>query len=187
MIMRSMPEMPYSEKDGDVLTEYRPQAIPDFDDEDEIESEESEDPETSSSESGAEGKLKTKSRRPFQLGQAPLRQTSFCPITDCPRKTRGFNGINKLKRHLQRGHEIPREELEEYLLPSDEERDGAIHMDGFLKPMKQLAGARGRYKKEGKRSRAESEDEESEEEPAVRAGSGRSERAEAADDVYSIE
>ncbi|KAN0092254.1 RNA polymerase I specific transcription initiation factor domain containing protein [Hyaloscypha variabilis] len=169
MIMRSMPEMPYSEKDGDVLTEYRPQAIPDLDDEDEIESKESEDLETSSSES------------------APLRQTSFCPIADCPRKTRGFNGINKLKRHLQRGHEIPREELEEYLLPSDEERDGAIHTDGFLKPMKQLAGARGRYKKEGKRSRAESEDEESEEEPAVCAGSGRSERAEAADDAYSIE
>ncbi|KAE9366705.1 hypothetical protein N431DRAFT_429513 [Stipitochalara longipes BDJ] len=185
--MRIMPETPYSEKDADVLTHYRPQTIPDFDDEEEIESSQSEDSEHSSSNSNTRSKRRTKSKRPIQLGQAPLRQTCFCPIPDCPRKTRGFNGVGKLKNHLRRGHKIPKDELDEYLLPSDEEMDGAVHVDGFLKPMKRLGGARGKYKKEGKRSRNESEDENSEDEPEVHAGSRSTGRANTTEDVFSDE
>ena len=163
MIMRSIVERPFSVKDSDVLTHYRPQAIPDFGDEETTESSESY-VDDSSSQSDAWGKKrKAKSKRPFQLGQAPLKQTCFCPIQDCPRKTRGFNGIGKLKRHLRRGHQIPNDKLDDYILPSDEEMDGAVHVDGFLKPLKYRGGTRGKYKKEEKRSREGSEEEEDEE------------------------
>jgi hypothetical protein len=158
-----MAELPYSEKGDDVLSHYRPQAMPDFGEGEAIESSESVDSGNSSSESRDRREHKARSKHRIQLGQAPLRQTCFCPIPDCPRKTRGFNGVGKLKKHLQRGHQIPKDELDEYILPSDEEMDGAVHVDGFLKPLKRMGGARGRYKKEGKRSRDESEGEEFEE------------------------
>jgi hypothetical protein len=137
--------------------------MPDFGEGEAIESSESVDSGNSSSESRDRREHKARSKYRIQLGQAPLRQTCFCPIPDCPRKTRGFNGVGKLKKHLQRGHQIPKDELDEYILPSDEEMDGAVHVDGFLKPLKRMGGARGRYKKEGKRSRDESEGEEFEE------------------------
>lgn len=186
MSMRSMPEMPYAGKTDDLVTTYRPQAIPEFDDED-TESSESENSEDSSAEEEAGRRRKTKSKRPIQLGQAPLRQTCFCPIPDCLRKTRGFNGVGKLKQHLRRGHQIPKDKLEEYLLPSDQEMDGAVHVDGFLKPVKRLGGARGKYKKEGKRSRDESEGEDFEEKPGARANSIPASRVESTEDVSSDE
>jgi hypothetical protein len=163
MSLRTMAELPYSEKGDDVLSHYRPQAMPDFGEGEAIESSESVDSGNSSSESRDRREHKARSKHRIQLGQAPLRQTCFCPIPDCPRKTRGFNGVGKLKKHLQGGHQIPKDELDEYILPSDEEMDGAVHVDGFLKPLKRMGGARGRYKKEGKRSRDESEGEEFEE------------------------
>jgi hypothetical protein len=168
MSMRSIVERPFSVKDSDVLTHYRPQAILDFSDEETTESSESH-IDDSSSQSDARGrKRKAKSKRPFQLGQAPLKQTCFCPIQDCPRKTRGFNGIGKLKRHLRRGHQIPNDNLDDYMLPSDEEMDGAVHIDGFLKPLKYRGGTRGKYKKVEKRSQERSEKEEDDDEEHVR-------------------
>jgi hypothetical protein len=163
MSMRSMVEIPFSKEGDDALTHFQPQAIPDFGDE-AIESSESEDTDDSSSASDSRRNRGERLKRSIQLGQAPLRQTCFCPIADCPRKARGFNGMGKLKKHLQRGHQIAKDELDEYILPSDEEMDGAIHVDGFLKPLKQRGGPRGNYKKEGKRSRDESEEDELEEE-----------------------
>ena len=58
------------------------------------------------------------------------------------------------------GHQIATDELDEYLLPSDEEMDGAVHVDGFLKPVKRRGGARGKYTKEGTKRRDDSDDEE---------------------------
>jgi hypothetical protein len=49
------------------------------------------------------------------------------------------------------------------MLPSDEEMDGAVHVDGFLKPLKYRGGTRGKYKKVEKRSWERSEEEEDEE------------------------
>jgi hypothetical protein len=158
MSMRSMAEMPFSENDGDFLTHYQPEVIPDLGNEEAIESSENEDTEDSTSESSSRGNRRDRPRG-IRMGQAPLKQTCFCPIPDCPRKTRGFNGISELEQHLKRGHQIPKDQLDEYILPSDEEMDGAVHVDGFLKPSKRMGGARGRYKKEGKRTREESEEE----------------------------
>ncbi len=155
MSMRSMVEMPFSEKDDDLLTHYQPQLIPDLGDEEANESSENDD---SASASGSGGKRRDRTRN-IRLGQAPLKQTCFCPIPDCPRRTRGFNGISKLKKHLQRGHQIPKDGLDEYILPSDEEMDGAVHVDGFLKPLRRMGGTRGIDEKEGKRSRYESDEE----------------------------
>lgn len=156
MSMRSLVEMPFSEKGGDILTRYEPRVIPDFGDEEAIESSEDESAEDSAE---SNGRRRGAPRRVIHLGQAPLRQTCFCPISDCPRKTRGFNGISKLKKHLQRGHQISKDDLDEYILPSDEEMDGAVHVDGFLKPLKRMGGARGRYKRKGKKGRDDSDEE----------------------------
>jgi hypothetical protein len=173
MSIRSMAEMPFSEKDSDVLTRYQPQLIPDLGDEEAIASLD----DSTEDSAQSNGRSSSRLKRDIRLGQAPLRQTCFCPIPGCPRKTRGFNGISKLKQHLRRGHHIPKDELDEYILPSDEEMDGAVHVDGFLKPLKRIGGARGRYKKEGKRNRDESDDgeetsEEEREEPNVEVENG---------------
>ncbi len=160
MSMRSIVERPFSVKGSDVLTHYRPQAIPDFGDEETSESSESYRHDSSSLSDARGTKRKAKSKRSFQLGQAPLKQTCFCPIQNCPRKTRGFNGIGKLRRHLRRGHQIPNQNIDDYMLPSDEEMDGAVHVDGFLKPLKYRGGTRGRYKNVEKRTRERNDDEE---------------------------
>ena len=41
-----------------------------------------------------------------------------------------------LTKHLQNGHDIPKDQLNEYIIPSDDEMDGAVHVDGFLRPIK---------------------------------------------------
>jgi RNA polymerase I specific transcription initiation factor len=163
MSLRSLAESPYSENGRDILTHYGPQSLSSFNGEASIDISENEDSHDLPSDSATEGKRTVRSKRRTPLGQVPLGQMCFCPISDCLRKARGFNGVGKLKRHLQKGHQIPENELDEYILPSDEEMDGAVHVDGFLKPLKWMGGSRGKYKKKWKGSQDESEKEESDE------------------------
>jgi hypothetical protein len=139
MVLRSMVEMPFSEKDDAVFeTRYEPQLIPDLSSEDAIES--------SSSSSESEVDVKNQSlKRPMSKSQ-----NVFCPIVECPRKIRGFRDMSGLKRHLMKGHLVEEGDLGEYLLGSDEECEGAVHVDGFLRGMKGMRRVSQRRVSKGK-------------------------------------
>ncbi|KUJ23855.1 uncharacterized protein LY89DRAFT_572394 [Mollisia scopiformis] len=164
--MRTIIEMPFMEKIPDSVMRYVPEEIPDFDEESSISSsDESDRPEEFS-------EVQIKSERPTSRAirkarMPPSKQTCFCSIENCPRRIQGFRDKDALRRHLMLGHKIAKDDLDEYILPSDEEMSGAVHVDGFLKPLKKLGGARGSYRRTGKRPRedeTDSGDEEEEEE-----------------------
>ncbi|KAH6672263.1 RNA polymerase I-specific transcription initiation factor-domain-containing protein [Halenospora varia] len=127
MTMRSMPEVPFSESSADFLSTYRPEEIPDLGS-DSISSE------SASEDSEPETTKPIKYARP--LGNAPKTQTCFCPVRDCPREIQGFRNKQHLDKHLKRAHKMSREEIDEYDIPSDDEMEGAVHVDGFLRPEK---------------------------------------------------
>jgi hypothetical protein len=139
MVLRSMVEMPFSEKDdADFETRYEPELIPSLSSEEAVES--------SSGSSESEVDVKNQSlKRPMSKSQ-----NVFCPIAECPRKIRGFRDVSGLKRHLVRGHLIDEGELGEYLLGSDEECEGAVHVDGFLRGMKGMRRVKQRRAEKGK-------------------------------------
>ncbi|RKF62056.1 hypothetical protein OnM2_036075 [Erysiphe neolycopersici] len=61
------------------------------------------------------------------------KQIFFCPINHCPRKILGFRDQHALFRHIELGHGIKRDFANDNMLPSPEDLDGAIHVDGFLR------------------------------------------------------
>lgn len=65
-------------------------------------------------------------------------KTLLCPVDDCRRSGKPFKNNFSLRRHLRRAHEIYDDnganEAEENFLASDEEMDGGVHVDGFLRP-----------------------------------------------------
>jgi hypothetical protein len=150
--MRNLVETPFSEKDDAVSeTRYKPELIPDLSSEESIEN--------SSSSSESEVEVKNQSlKRPMSISQ-----NVFCPIAECPRKIRGFRDVSNLKRHLMKGHLIEEGEVGEYLLGSDEECEGAVHVDGYLRGMKgmrrvsQRRGKKGKGKGKGKEKKVASE------------------------------
>lgn len=155
MTMRTIVETPYMEKDSDMETRYAPEHIPDFD-EPELESSSQE----GDSLEGSTDNMPLEIERPdsltLRLAQVPpSKQTCFCPMPGCSRRIHGFRDSDSLKSHLRLGHKIAKDEVEDYILPSDEDMDGGVHVDGFLRPLKRLGGARGSYKKVAKRTRAE--------------------------------
>jgi len=141
MLMRSMAEVPFAAREGkDEVVRYEPELIPDLD-ENLLELSSSDDESTSDSE------LEPDIKPGIRTSSAPSRQAVFCPIEFCPRRVQGFRDMAAMKRHLERGHRIQKDEVEDYILPSDEEMEGAVHVDGFLKPVKGFRAPRGRYKK----------------------------------------
>ncbi|KAH8669644.1 hypothetical protein BGZ60DRAFT_356602, partial [Tricladium varicosporioides] len=127
MTMWSMPEAPFSESNPDFLSTYQPEEIPDLDSY-------SISTESVSEDSMPKTTKSIKYTRP--LGYAPQVQTCFCPVKDCPRELQGFRNKKHLDMHLQRAHKMSREEIEEFDVPSNDEMDGAVHVDGFLRPEK---------------------------------------------------
>ena len=65
--------------------------------------------------------------------------TFYCPLTDCPRSERGFARNWNFQKHVREKHGdlVPAVE-------SEDEMVGAVHVDGFLKPVKARKGWRGR-------------------------------------------
>lgn len=142
MVVKRLEETKFGEGGGEEVVRYVPELVPSLDDE-----------EISSSASGSESQenIKSSKRKISSVAQRNV----FCSIAGCSRKGRGFVDVAAMKRHLENGHGIAKDEVEDYILPSDEEMEGAVHVDGFLRPVKRLGGRRGRYKK--KRSRSEEE------------------------------
>jgi hypothetical protein len=129
MIMRVITEAPLGDDDAYAEQDYRPEMVPAFSDN------------TSDSSDDESERCSDDS----ELGKDPRKRISHkaannvrCPISGCPRKQNGFQHNMALEKHLQQRHEIPKEEIEEYILPSDEEMEGAVHTDGFLRPIKKF-------------------------------------------------
>lgn len=151
MTMMSLAEAPFSQKDADLVTTYLPEELPDLgpeDDGSQNEDESSDDLQQSNAEVS-----RSSSRAPKQTPAAvPRNQTWFCPFEDCTRQVQGFGYVSGLRRHLARSHKMTEDEIDE-LLDDDQEMDGAIHVDGFLKPMRNKRGLRGTDKKPRKKGR----------------------------------
>ena len=136
MIMNTTIEAPFSEPLDFSMT-YQPEAIPNLDTES---SSDSDVRQSSSDHSNIQVK-----KEPYIRN--PKIQNFFCPISGCPRKAQGFRDLHHLKRHLKSIHRIDESEADDYIIPSDEEMDGAVHVDGFLTTLKPT-----KYKKQVKRA-----------------------------------
>ncbi|PBP26748.1 RNA polymerase I specific transcription initiation factor [Diplocarpon rosae] len=179
MDVRRMMEVPFSEREaGHTLTRYEPQLIPAFDD-NLVDT-----PSSSGSDSDSEPDMQPTPRSSFQARKYIV----FCPVPDCQRRKRGFVDTNALKRHLEAAHNIAKEEVADWILPSDEEMEGAVHVDGFLRPVKRVRGMRGKYRsRKGREVALEEEEGEEEEQMVERGAEGeseetRSEQAESSDE-----
>ncbi|KAI5467398.1 hypothetical protein BGZ63DRAFT_498979 [Mariannaea sp. PMI_226] len=62
----------------------------------------------------------------------------FCPILSCDRAAQGFTRKANLRRHIELVHQGQTEEMD-----SDDEVVGAVHVDGFLRPIVPGRGWRG--------------------------------------------
>ncbi|TVY44187.1 hypothetical protein LSUB1_G003146 [Lachnellula subtilissima] len=146
MTMRTMVETPFGGANPDTLTKYQPEAIPDF---------ESSLSESESSDNSEESDLEHRSLKQTKpRGNAPKKEVCYCPIKDCPRQVRGFSSMQDMRAHLMRGHNMSKEDIAEFEVPSDEEMDGAVHVDRFLGMEKRILRGRDRGKR--KRSRGQS-------------------------------
>ncbi len=152
MVMRWLVEGPFAEGEADTVVRYQPELLPDLD-EDALEISSSSG-DGSDSESESEGDINGRQR----IIDSATR-TTFCPIRGCLRKGKEFQDVLALKKHLMNMHKIGKGEVDDWVLPSDEEMEGAVHVDGWLRPLKRMA-ERGRYKKgKGKRKQAEEKSE----------------------------
>jgi hypothetical protein len=75
-----------------------------------------------------------------------MRQMFFCPHKTCPRNNSGFPRRPNLRLHIKRVHEATSSSTSKELsnIESDEEMQGGVHIDGFLKPIRARKGWRGR-------------------------------------------
>ncbi|KAI1177369.1 RNA polymerase I-specific transcription initiation factor-domain-containing protein [Nemania sp. FL0916] len=80
----------------------------------------------------------------------------FCTVTGCPRAVNPFNRLRNLERHLRLVHNYNDENDDEELpvVNSEDEKHGAVHVDGFLRPIKIRPGwATRQMQKQGKKGR----------------------------------
>ena len=71
-----------------------------------------------------------------------LARNHFCHIRDCSRAARGFPRRGNLARHLRLVHGIEASTMP-VDVDSEDEMYGAVHIDGFLKPIRMRKGWRG--------------------------------------------
>jgi hypothetical protein len=152
MDMRFLVESAQPSED-DELKSYVPEQIPVIDD-----------PNTLSSDNQSSGIRSSSSRR--RRRQRPSRPNSeigesedgkisitsettvlngeyFCPHDKCVRHDQGFNRKGHLRGHLKRVHKQTGDEVNQSLKGSDEEMEGAVHVDRFLKHVRRRTGWRG--------------------------------------------
>ncbi|KAJ8070325.1 hypothetical protein OCU04_000705 [Sclerotinia nivalis] len=148
MIMRTMVEGPAASGNNDLVTEYHPGMIPDFDESEESEKspDESED-ESSNSESHTEN---------AENGESTTIKHKFyyCPVAKCQTNKEGFKTAAKLSNHAQAEHNFSKRTIDALQVDSDEEMDGAVHTDRFLKPITGKRGWRGSDRDKRKRRKA---------------------------------
>lgn len=130
MVVRTLVEAPFFDENSIMETAYQPDLIPDFDAQADI----------------------SDSKGSQTAGVKPLRDvfsgSYLCPVKDCTEEN-GFKDQLHLTTHLRSVHEMSREEAAGFDVASDEEVEGAVHVDGYLRPVKR--GWRGMDKKPRKK------------------------------------
>ncbi|PQE14004.1 RNA polymerase i specific transcription initiation factor protein [Rutstroemia sp. NJR-2017a BBW] len=81
------------------------------------------------------------------------RKPYYCPNTKCPASKSGFKTSADLLKHVKTEHKMSKKQIEELMVSSDDEMDGAVHVDRFLKPISGKRGWRGLDSGERKRGR----------------------------------
>lgn len=137
MSMRTLLETASGATDSHSITTYMPEEIPDLASELQASSGESEDEDTDTK------ILEAKTLRAY----LPSQYNCLCPVENCPRQVRGFGFNSELMRHLAKSHGLTKDEASE-LLDDDEEMYGGVHVDGFLKSIKNPRGGRGGDKRQ---------------------------------------
>lgn len=82
-----------------------------------------------------------KSRSQSRSRSASAGDVFFCLISNCPRAVDPFNRRANLMRHLKLVHQYEGDDLP-VEVDSEDEMHGAVHVDGFLKPIKPRRGWR---------------------------------------------
>jgi hypothetical protein len=122
MIMRTIVEAPFSATNAEHEIIYQPEEIPSFS------------CTSSENESGQDEPLESNLR--IIPGRKHTRASAYqCPVEKCPRKAEGFEYELNLKRHLRKAHKMTEKEADA-LITNDEATHGAVHVDGFLKPVR---------------------------------------------------
>ncbi|KAK6820479.1 hypothetical protein PG987_014879 [Apiospora arundinis] len=67
----------------------------------------------------------------------------FCTVDSCPRHTEGFARNTNLVRHMRLIHSLGKDGKLPLDVDSEDEMMGAVHVDGFLRPIKARRGWRG--------------------------------------------
>lgn len=106
------------------------------------------------SESSAEGgRARTPGSRRSSMSEHSM-GLFLCPVPSCPRSTQRFDRKRNLKRHIRLVHPDVDESASE--VDSGDEMQGAVHVDGFLRPINPGRGWRGRDVNPRKRARSSS-------------------------------
>ncbi|KAH8682483.1 RNA polymerase I-specific transcription initiation factor-domain-containing protein [Xylariales sp. PMI_506] len=151
----TMEERPLGESTLDKVINYHPGMISNF----AIEEGDSEDNDedsmsqtkrhirASSIASNSRGRSESRSRSRSRISRSRSRSLSvagshFCAIKSCPRHLDGFSRRPNLLRHMKEIHGISKENMPAEV-DSEDETFGAVHTDGFLKPIKIRKGWRG--------------------------------------------
>lgn len=150
------------ENDGqDKRVQYHPGTVPDLAEElTDIETDQSEDGTQSqvarhirgssvaSASSGPRGRSRSRSRSVSRVTtrsrsrSASVAGTHFCSVRGCERSTEGFTRRANLIRHMKLVHDVEEGEVQTEVDSADE-MYGAVHVDGYMKPIKLRKGWRG--------------------------------------------
>jgi hypothetical protein len=139
MNMMHLVETPARTNESHVLKTYAPEEIPDL----------TCGPQSSQEESGDDDiDMEHEVKKPQK--RLPRRATWTCPVENCLRQNQGFTWRSRLVNHLKAWHKMSDSEVADSLDDS-KATHGAVHVDGFLKPIKNIPGVRGADR--GSRSR----------------------------------
>ncbi|KAI9641042.1 hypothetical protein NHQ30_010470 [Ciborinia camelliae] len=142
MKMRTMVEGPVIKGKDDLVTEYHPGMIPDIG--------ESDISGLYSDESSSEEEFSNSVSDTENAENDESRPQSYCLLAQCQGNKEGFKTAAKLSRHAQAEHNSSKRKL----VDSDDEMDGAVHTDRFLKPITGKRGWRGLDKEKRQRSKS---------------------------------
>jgi hypothetical protein len=76
-----------------------------------------------------------------------------CTYDWCIRSEHAFDRKDRLLRHMKSVHKVKKDEMKEALEENDEEMDGGVHVDGFMKEIRRRKGWRGTDGDQRKRSK----------------------------------